>query len=63
MPRTPLDTMPQARLVIELRLAIDAGDRSRIEQLIRENPRSVNARHVVRNIGVARASTLRGISE
>lgn len=55
--------MPQARLVIELRLAIDAGDTSRIKQLVRENPRSVLARHVIRNIGVRRATSLRAISE
>lgn len=55
--------MPQARLVIELRLAIDAGDRSRIDQLIRENPRSVWAKHVQRNIGVRRATSLRAMAE
>lgn len=50
--------MPQARLVIELKLAIDAGDFSRIDQLIRENPRSVMASHVLRNIGKQRAESI-----
>lgn len=50
--------MPQARLVIELKLAIDAGDTSRIDQLIRENPRSVQASHVLRNIGKERAESI-----
>lgn len=58
MPRTPMDTISQARLVVELKLAIDAGNHSRIEKLIRENPRSARVSHVVRNIGVRRASIL-----
>jgi len=57
-----MDTIPQARLVYELRLAIDAGDRSRIEQLIRENPRSSFSAHVLRNIGKERAATLNATS-
>lgn len=58
MPRAPMDTMPQSRLVIELKLAIDAGHLSRIDQLIRENPNSAIASHVLRNIGKERAEVV-----
>ncbi len=54
-----MDTIAQARLVVEMKLAVDAGDTSRIDRLIAENPRSYQAKHVMRNIGVRRAEVVR----
>ena len=69
-----MDRLPQERLVIELRGAIDAvRDRPyffssprettrrtlvRLRKLIEENPRSVNSSHVRYNIGVSRSRWL-----
>jgi len=56
MPRRPLDQMPQARLVLELKLAIDRKDVRSVTNLTAANPRSSWARHVQRNIGKRRAA-------
>lgn len=53
-----MDALPQARLVTELKLAIDARDSARIDRLIRQNPRSIMASHVLRNIGKRRAAAI-----
>jgi hypothetical protein len=57
MGRTPIDKVPQRRLLDMLRVDIEramAGDRradSRIGSLVAENPRSVRSVHIAYNLG------------
>lgn len=65
-----IDTLPQHRLVPELRDAIDAvriadplrgpspAARKKLRRLIRENPHSIGTLHVRHNIGRIRAEWL-----
>jgi hypothetical protein len=74
MARLPLDTMPQQRLIYELRRAIDVARNSsessvaweaavaRIVTLCRENPTSTLRAHVLHNLGCTRRHWLRRLS-
>ena len=61
-----IDTLPQDKLLLQLRNAIDEARisdplkgtdqaaRRRVRRLIRENPRSIRSSHVWQNLGKAR---------
>jgi len=50
--------MAQARLVTELKLALDQNDYRKLVALVESNPRSAWASHVQRNIGKRRSSRM-----
>ena len=75
MPSKPLDVLPQRRLVLELKLAIDqarhSDERSMryehavgiLTNLLLENPTASLRRHVLHNLGCTRRSFVRRLSE
>ena len=56
--RRPAEALSQERLVLELKLALDADDWGRVNELIVANPKGTGSRHVQRNVGKRRAKKL-----